>query len=236
MAGTMEGLGVPLFGGYTSYQSDGTSSYLVVNSDGTHDFTFTDEGADNFIGVTITDATTISSGYLQAFYTSITQSGGSADQINAFAADITLGGTCSSEISGVYIYFAETGTAVFGGIFSGYTVFFTSFASATPPAYRAGFHCYSQEPTATNASGLDAGLLVESAGASGTWGALLGYMGVTPPEYFLYSSSNIPWGATTRMCRILGSDAAGTAQVAAQLRVKIYETEYFIALYPTTCS
>jgi len=35
MAGTMEGLGVPLFGGYTSYLPNGTTSYLRVGAKGT---------------------------------------------------------------------------------------------------------------------------------------------------------------------------------------------------------
>ena len=65
MAGTMEGLGIPLFGGYTSYASDGTTAFLTVNADGTHDYSFADGGADNFISVTLTESEAISSGYMQ---------------------------------------------------------------------------------------------------------------------------------------------------------------------------
>jgi hypothetical protein len=191
--------------------------------------TFTDDGAHNFFSITISDSTTVTSGYIQPFYTSITQSGGESAgaQISAFAADITLGGTHAGEVSGAYIYFAETGTALFGGIFSGYTVYFGSFASATPPAYRAGFHCYSEEAAATIATGVDAGILVESAGQTGTWGAMLGGMGVVPPKYFLHWKDQ---GGTAAMF----GDSLGSTSAVRSLRVKIYDTCYSIPLMAST--
>jgi hypothetical protein len=197
--------------------------------------TFTDDGAHNFFSITLTDSTTVTSGYIQPFYASITQTGGESAgaQINAFAADIFLGGAHAGEVSGAYIYVAESGTFTSAGILSGYTVYFGSMASATPPAYRAGFHAYSEEADGYGGSGADAGLLVECSGASGTWGAAIGVMGSTPPEFFLHCPSNVPWSATTRMIRVLGTD---NSTVAAQLRVKVYSTEYFIPLYATTCS
>lgn len=196
---------------------------------------FEDLGAVNMFSITVTDATTPSSGYIQSFYSSITQTGGESAgaQVNAFAADIFLGGAHAGEVSGAYIYVAESGTFTSAGILNGYAVYFGSFASATPPAYRAGFHAYSEEADGYGGSGLDAGLLVESAGTSGTWGAAIGVMGSTPPEWFLWCPSNVPWSATTRMIRILGTD---NSTVAAQLRVKVYSTEYFIPLYATTCT
>jgi hypothetical protein len=75
--------------------------------------TFTDDGAHNFFSITIADGTTMTSGYIQPFYASITTSGsittGSA-QVNAFAADISLGGVIGSEVAGAYIYVSGTPT------------------------------------------------------------------------------------------------------------------------------
>ena len=81
-----------------------------------NDQSFTDKGADNFHSITLTDATTVTSGYIQPFYASITQTGGESAgaQINAFAADLFLGGAHAGEVSGAYIYVAESGTFTSG--------------------------------------------------------------------------------------------------------------------------
>jgi len=233
MAGTMEGLGVPINGGYTAYQSDGTTAFLTVNADGTHDFTFTDEGADNFIGITVSQTTAVTSGYIQAFYANVTVSGGitAPAQINAFAADITVGGACAGEVSGVYIYFAETGTFTSAHIHAGFTVYFAAFASATPALYRAGVHCYSAEASSYIGSSMDAGLLVESSGASGTWGSMLGHMGVTPPAYFLWML-NAPGTENMIGTGALGNPAACTTW----LKVLIQSTTYWIPLHASCTS
>ena len=234
MAGTMEGLGVPLFGGYSAYASDGTTNYLTVSAAGAQDYTWTDKGADNFISVTIADGTTVSSGYCQAFYASFTMTGSHTDQTNVFAADINYGGTVGGEQSGVYLYFAESGTAAFNTSntqIKGVTVYFSAFG--TQAANRAGFHVYSVEAKAYNASETDSALWLECSGATGTMKSLLAVTGSTPPEFFFHSATNVPWGADQGCIRILGTD---NTTVTGQMRVKLYETEYFIALYTTTCT
>lgn len=233
--GTWEGGGIPLCGGYTAYLSNGTTSYLTVGASGTYDFSFSAVGADNYISITTADTAALTSGYLQHFYGSLTHTGGvsSGAQLNPFAADMTIGGTIAGEVSGAYIYIAESGTTaatMTNAILAGYTAYLNAFGSAA--TYRAGFHVYSGETSTYTATGLDAAFFAESAG-TGTYGALLGYMGQQPPEYFFHSPSNIPWGATSRMIRILASDASS---IVAQMRVYIYNTEYFIPLYATTCT
>jgi len=228
MAGTMEGLGVPLFGGYTSYQSNGTTSFLTVNSDGTHDFSWADEGADNFISVTITDATTITSGYIQPFYTSLAVTGAYSTgscQINAFAADISLSGTPGVEVSGMYLYFSETGTTTVTSLnLAGHTVYFEDMGGA--PVARAGFKVYS---AGTNvASQFDAAFMFISAG-TGTMSSLLGFKGASDPEYFL-SYVNAP-SAGRMMADYSPSDAATKA-----LRVNLAGTIYNIPMVADSCS
>lgn len=233
--GTYDGLAVPLSGGYTSYKSNGTTSYLTVNADGTHDFSFADEGADNFISVTLTQSTEIASGYMQAFYTNLSCAGGSLSQINAFAADITLGGTVSGENSGVYIYFAETGTAVFGGTLNGFAAYFSAFASATPPATRAGLHVYSVEADANLAdiedgASVDAAVLADCSGATGTYGSILATRGVVQPEYLLTI------GTTSDNDRLYSSDNIDSMTGVGSLKVFCDGIVYRIPLIADSCS
>jgi hypothetical protein len=110
------------------------------------------------------------------------------------------------------------------GTLDGFTVFFGSIGSAC--VYRAGFHAFSEEADAYVASGVDAGLLVESSGASGTWKSVIGVMGITQPNYFLYTQ-----GASTTGRMI--SAIAGEANVGAAslwLRCYVNGTQYWIAL------
>lgn len=233
MGGTMEGLGVPINGGYTAYQDDGTTAFLTVSNEGAHDFTFTDEGADNFISVTIADTTTITSGYIQAFYASITSTGSKStaqtgSQQNAFAADIILGGTQAAWTSGVFIYIAETGSCtITSSTITGYTVYLAAFGSS--PASRHGFHVFSAETsTYADATGVDSAFHAEGA-MTGTYGALISHDGSVPPEYFLdvHDTTDV----TTRMVSTYDpSDAATKA-----LRVKLGSTVWNIPMVADSC-
>ena len=195
---------------------------------------FTDSGGGNYFSITVSGASTVTAA-IQPIYVNMALTGTYSGYLTGVQVDMALGATITSETSAFAAYIYESGTSAIGDtILNGFQVYFASLGDAA--SYRAGFHAYSEEPTATNATGCDAGLLVECSGTLGTWGAAVGVMGSTPPEYFLWCPSNVPWSATTRMIRILGSDAAGTAQVAGQLRVLVNTTEYFIPLYPTTCS
>lgn len=228
MAGTMEGLGVPLFGGYTSYQINGTTSYLVVNADGTHDFTWADEGADNYISLTVADSSTIASGYIQPFYTALSTTGvlsGSA-QVNAFATDITLSGTPGVEVSGMYIYICETGTTVMDNCnLNGIVVYFEEMGDDFQ--YRAGFKVYSDDDSA--AQSLDCGFETVSANA-GVFGAMLGHKGATYPYWFLHCQ-NVMSGSTPGM--FVDYSPSDTATKA--LRVNIAGSIYNIPVVVDSC-
>ena len=190
--------------------------------------TFTDDGAHNFFSIVITDATTVTTGYTQAYYASITQTGPhSGGQISAFAADMTLGGVNASEVSGVYIYFSETGTYTSGGTIAGFTAYFAPFASATPPANRYGVHAYSEELTAYNASGNDVAFQADCAG-DGTWGAIIGCIGNNIPAYLLHIG-NAPGEE-----RMFSTGTRGNvAAAAAWLAVRVNTTTYQICLHAT---
>jgi hypothetical protein len=229
MGGTFEGLGMPLNGAFKRYAANGTTECLSVSDDGAMDFTFTDLGADNFITVVIADSTTVDSGYVQAFHTSLTMSGNCSTQINCFAADLTLGGTMENvEISGSYIYIAETGTAsLTGSTISGYTVYFTAFGAAA--ANRYGVHAYSAETLAYTGSEQDAAFMADCSGTSGTWGAILGCRGTTQPRYLLHI-----YGAPGDD-NLYSSVAQGSSTSAGSLAVLVDGTVFRIPLIADTC-
>jgi len=132
-----EGLAVPLFGeskivGNTAandvFTIEGASSqtgdFLVcqtstptevfyIESDGVTNWSITSPGTDNCVSLTITDASTISGGYLQGYYCSLTTSGsyatGSA-QINAIAVDLLLGGVIACEAEAAYFWIGASST------------------------------------------------------------------------------------------------------------------------------
>ena len=227
MAGTMEGLGIPIFGGYTAYQSDGTTPYLTVNSDGTHDYTFTGEGAENFIQVTVVDTETRSSGYLQAFYVNLRTSGvlsGSA-QVNTFAVDLTLSGTPGVEVAGMYMYICETGTTVMDNCnLNGIVIYFEEMGDVM--AYRAGVKVYSDDDSI--ASSLDAAFTTVSANA-GLFGAMLGHKGATMPYWFLHIQN-------LALNQDMMYPASDESSIVGGLKVRIADSHYFIPLYNTSCS
>jgi len=118
MAGTWEGLGVPINGEYYRYtESDQTQTWYVEDDGVTNitiDHSATTEAADNYFALTITDGGARTSGYANAFYVNATVggnlgSGVAVNQFNAFGADITLDGTSSAAgYGGGYIYIAKT--------------------------------------------------------------------------------------------------------------------------------
>lgn len=228
MAGTMEGLGVPLFGGYTSYQSDGTTSFLTVNADGSHDFSFTDEGVDNFISVTVAESAAISSGYLQAFYANISTTGvWTGGQINGFALDMTLSGTPGVEVAGAYFYFSETGTTVTTNLnLNGVVVYFEEMSGDC--SMRAGFKAYSDDDGV--AGNLDAGFVTVSANA-GLWGAMLGHSQPTYPNYFLWCQHVMSGSTPGMFVDHTPGDTAGKA-----LRINMGGTIYNIPCVADSCS
>jgi len=95
---------------------DASTELLVVEEDGVTNWTVASPGADNVLSIVITDTSTVTSGYLQGVYVSVTPSSDASyttggAQINAFATDIFLDGTIGCEVEGMYVYIATNGTA-----------------------------------------------------------------------------------------------------------------------------
>lgn len=118
MAGTYDGLSVPLYGGYVRGSSDQTTTLTVAASNNAHDFVMAHSAttADNMFGLDVDVSGSFSSGYTNCFYVDLKVSGNlgggvASNQVNAFGADITLDGTSSAAgYGGMYIYIAKSGT------------------------------------------------------------------------------------------------------------------------------
>ncbi len=186
---------------------------------------FTNQSGD-FFSITVTDASTYAAAMRGVFVKEILKGTYDGYWVSAFESEISFGGTIADEISGFAAYFSETGTATMtGSIVNGFQVYFEAIGSAAD--YRAGFHCYSAETATYIGSAMDAGILIESAGSTGTWGALIGGMGITPPKYFLH------WKDQASTVNFVQEGPSSTS-AAAGLRVKIYNTCYSIPLIAST--
>src|SRR4030067_3854030 len=81
---------------------DGSTELVVVEEDGVTNWVVASPGADNVLSIVVTDTSTVTSGYLQGVYVSVTPSSDASyttggAQINAFAPDIFLDGTIGCE-------------------------------------------------------------------------------------------------------------------------------------------
>lgn len=112
MAGTFEGLSVPLFGEFYRYSEAGTQN-LYIEDDGVFNLSITKTGAaaDSLFNIAVTDETTFSSGYFTVIgiqYTGDGEKTGviSGTQANVIGMDITLNENVSLT-TGMYIYVME---------------------------------------------------------------------------------------------------------------------------------
>ena len=184
---------------------------------------FVDKGAKNFFSITVTDATTITSGYIQPFYASMTTSGSittTSSQICPFAADVFLGGTISAQVAGMYVYEAASGTPVLDNSnISGIVVYLDDLgdtpgtrcgiqlciADAHPASYDGFIYCRIEgSGSVTN--------LIEKGGTA------------TNPTYLLKTN------AVDGMVSI-GVVEGNVAAAAGWLRTLIGGTQYWIALH-----
>jgi len=220
---TYDGLSVPLYGDYSQYTSSQTA-YLAVGTSGQQDFTFTSVGADNLIAVTVTDSNTVTSGYLQSFYTSFTTSGSyttGSTQINAFAVDLLLGGTIGCEAEGMYVYVAKSGSpTVTSGNINGINVYIDDLGGSA--STRSALQLHIADGNA--ATGADAFILCRIEGSSGAVTNLIQKAGTaTNPTNFLATN------ATDNMLSA-GDYLGGTPASAYGMKVLVGATTYYIPL------
>ncbi len=224
MTGTLEGLGVPIFGEFYRYSADGTQN-LYVEDDGVWNFTHTstNTAGENVVALTLTDSATITSGYSQGFYVNHTTSGsytGGGAQINSIAVDLTLGGTIACEAEGLYIYVAQTGTPTLTSAnINGANIYIADLGSQ--PAARSALQLHIAD--GNEATGQDAFIVMRLEGASGATTNMFEKAGTaTNPTNFLKSN------AANNM--VASGDFITSATSYYGLKCLIAGTTYYIPL------
>ncbi len=224
MAGTSEGIGVPLYGGYTTQDNSGTD-VLTVNNNGSYDFAFADLAADNCIDLVVTNSTAVSSGYVQGFHinqtTTAVMTGG---QVNALAIDFTLGGTPGVECAGIYIYVDETGAPTLTDLnLWGIIINMEDLGAA--PALLGGIKIFRN--VTNQGTTVDAFMYFYDSG-TGVTDSLFVHQGTNQPEYFLKSLSAAPSSGMFTDVVITSGDSTKA------LRVSDNSTIYFVPLHAAT--
>lgn len=225
MAGTYDGLGVPLNGGYTTYREDGTTSVLTVSSNGVPDWSFTDQGADNHISLTVTNATAVASGYVQGYYVSLTTTATmTGGQINAMAIDFYLGGTPGVECAGIYIYVDNSGSPTVSSLnLWGIIINMEDLGAA--PTHLGGIKIFRN--ITNQGSTVDSFMYFYDSG-TGVTDSLFIHQGSNQPENFIKTLS------AAQSAGMFQDIAITSANSTKALRVSFNSVIYFIPLHAAT--
>jgi len=169
---------------------DGSTEILVIEEDGVTNWAVSQPGADNVLALTITDSTTVTSGYLQGYYTSLTTGGAYSTantQINAFAVDLLLGGTVACEAEGMYVYVAKSGSPTLtSSNINGINVYIDDLGSS--PSVRSAIQLHIADGNAGSTA--DGFIYCRIEGGSGAVTNLIEKGGTaTNPTYFLKTNA-----------------------------------------------
>ncbi len=230
MTGTMEGLSVPIFGEFYRYNASQTQT-LFVEDNGIFNLAVTQDdttGTDNAIDVTLAiSGTAVASGYGSGVHVGMTVGGVSSGafsslQQNAFAADVTVNGTQTCGIGGLYVYMAEgTATLTSAQVYGGYFDIGTDFGAVDY------LSCITLDKhNTTKGTTVDAFILCQFQG-SGTGTSLVHYQGPSKPTYFFSMSD----GTTSGFLDATSRDAATATQ---HLAVRVGGTTFYIPMLAAT--
>lgn len=199
---------------------------LGTDSSGALNLTFNDAGADNFISVSIVEGTTVTSGYCQPFYANITMDSDAAwstgnSQLNAFATDITMDGTVSCEVEGMYIYITSSSGTLTSANVSGVVV---NMAEMPAPSTRAGIQLHFEGGNVGTSQ--DAAILIRLEGSSSALTNVFQFAGTAAkkPGYFIATNAG-GQASTFLQAKTVG----GTQDVV--LVCNINGSTYWIPLY-----
>src|SRR4030066_129538 len=207
-------------------ERDGSTEILVVEEDGVTNWVVASPGADNVLAVVVTDTSTVTSGYIQGVYVSLTLTSdasyttGSA-QINGFAVDLFLDGTVGCEAEGMYVYVASNSAPTLtSSNINGINVYIDDLKAT--PGNRSALQLHIADGNA--ASGQDAFIVCRLEGASGAVTNFLQFAGTaTLPSYFMATNS----GSGTKMIQAI--TVGGTQDKV--LACNINGSTYWIPLY-----
>ena len=228
MTGTYEGLSVPINGEFYRYTS-GQVQTLFVEDNGVFNLTVaqTADATDQALAVSYSTSGTVASGYGAGVFVSMNVSGTSTGafsttQQNAFATDVTVNGTQTCGIGGIYVYIAEgTATLTSAQIYGGY------FDIGTDMGACDYLSCITLDKhNTTKGTTVDAFILVQLQGG-GTASTVLHMQGTDKPAYFLQHSHGTTSG-------YLDATARAAASSAHNLAVRVGGTTFYIPLLAAT--
>lgn len=187
-------------------------------------------GTFNAVQINMTDASAHgTAGYFQGFYVNMTLSstdigGNTANQFNAFAADISLDCVGSSFlVGGGYIYigktasFSATGASVYG--------LCLDIQEIGTVNYKCNLWL---QNSSTTAATVDTYILFSNGGNSGGVNTNMFYcQGITYPNYFLNLDATAAKG-------MLSTDVCDGVTATSSLKVLLGDSGYKILLYPAT--
>jgi len=222
--GTWEGLGLPINGEFYRYDNDQVQT-LFVEESGIFNLTVanTTDTMDNALAITYTTSGTLASGYGNVFYTALNVGGTSAGNIsvqqhNAFGADITVDGTHTCGIGGMYIYIAEgTATLTAANIYGAYM----DLTEMGAVDYLTCLQLHKSNTTV--ATTVDSFIMFQMGG--GTTGDMFTFVGASRPTYFLRLTNGGNNG-------FVDDTASDTNDVAPhRLACRIADTTFYLYLY-----
>jgi hypothetical protein len=173
--------------------------------------------------LTITDSTTVTSGYSQGFYVNHTVSGawstGNA-QINSIAVDLTLTGTIACEAEGLYVYVGGSGATLTSANINGVNIYIADLGAAPSSKQCLQLHM----ADGNTATGQNAFISMRIEGSSGAVTNMFQKAGTaTNPTNFLATN------ATDNMLAA-GDYLGGTPASAYGMKVLVGATTYYIPL------
>ena len=228
MTGTFEGLSVPVFGEFYRY-SEAQTENLKVDDNGAFNLTvgYSGVATEQAIAVAYSPNGTVASGYGAGVYVSLAVSGTSTGafsttQQNAFATDISVNGTHTCGIGGIYVYLAEgTATLTTAQIYGGYFDIGTDFGTVDY------LSCITLDKhNTTVGTTVDAFILCQLQG-SGTGTTMIQMQGGAKPTYFLNMSDATVAG-------FLDADSRQAATSTSNIAVRVGGTTKYIQLLTAT--
>ena len=228
MTGTMEGLSVPINGEFYRYSASQVQNLFVEDSGVTNlTVKYTGTTADQALAVDYSTSGTQASGYGAGIFVGLgvagTSTGGFAStQQNAFATDVTVNGTHTCGIGGLYVYLAEgTATLTTAQIYGGYFDIGTDFGTVDY------LSCITLDKhNTTKGTTVDAFILCQLQG-SGTGTTIIQMQGPAKPTYLLNMSDATVAG-------MLDADSRQAATSTSNLAVRVGGTTKYIQLLTAT--
>jgi len=212
----------------------GNAGQVKIGDDGCIRQAVTDLGAVNAYHMTIADGATVTSGYIQGYYASLTTSSDTAwstanTQGNVFATDISLAaGTVACEVEGSYVYISGSSNCTKSSAnISGQVVYIDDLGGS--PSSRSGIQLHFADGNVGSTQ--DAAILIRLEGSSCALTNVIQFAGTAnkKPAYFFATNAA---GQASTFLQAITISSGGTQNLA--LVCNINGSQYNIPLWAAT--